>query len=329
MHLVRYLSTGGTSPCVGVQSGDVIQPLPIPSMGALLALPQGEIRDLAGAARGAPAGADPMLLPPVDGRMEVWAAGVTYRRSREARMEESASAHVYDLVYEADRPELFFKSVAWRTVTNGEPIGLRRDSELNVPEAELAVVVNAAAEIVGYAVCNDVSSRSIEGENPLYLPQAKIYAGACALSAGIRPAWEVQSADRLTITLTIERDSRVVWCGDTSTSQMRRTPRELVDYLFRGMEFPEGVIVTTGTGIVPEMSFTLHDGDLVTVTIDEVGVLTNRVLIGRDRFAWLAASNRHEITAAPQGAGPDVTPTVPGRTALAPGSLTAARGSRQ
>src|SRR5260221_2967170 len=223
MHLVRYLSTGGTSPCVGVQSGAVIQPLPIPSVGAPLALPQGEIRDLAGAARGAPAGADPMLLPPVDGRMEVWAAGVTYRRSREARMEESASAHVYDLVYEADRPELFFKSVAWRTVTNGEPIGLRRDSELNVPEAELAVVVNAAAEIVGYAGCNDASSRRIHGENPLYLPQAKIYAGACALSAGIRPAWEVQSADRLTITLTIERDSRVVWCGDTSTSQMRRT----------------------------------------------------------------------------------------------------------
>ena len=146
-----------------------------------------------------------MLLPPIDGGTEVWAAGVTYARSRSAREEESSVSRVYELVYEADRPELFFKSVAWRVVTDGEPIGIRQDSDVNVPEAELALVVNAAGETVGYTVCNDVSSRSIEGENPLYLPQAKMYAGSCALASGIRPAWEVTDPGRLGIELEVSR----------------------------------------------------------------------------------------------------------------------------
>jgi 2-dehydro-3-deoxy-D-arabinonate dehydratase len=158
---------------------------------------------------------------------------------------------------------------------------------LNIPEPELALIVNRHAEIVGYAVCNDVSSRSIEGENPLYLPQAKIYAGACSLSNGIRPTWEVPTADQLDIEMTIERSGTTAWHGGTSTGQMRRSPRELIDFLFRAEQFPEGSVLSTGTGIVPEMSFTLREGDQVTIRIQDVGVLTNVVTVGLAQFGWL------------------------------------------
>jgi 2-dehydro-3-deoxy-D-arabinonate dehydratase len=227
------------------------------------------------------------LLPPADGRMEVWAAGVTYHRSREARLEESGGADFYQKVYEADRPEVFFKSVPWRVVTDGEPIAIRRDSPLNVPEAELAIVVNSAAEIVGYTVGNDMSSRAIEGENPLYLPQAKIYAGACALAPGIRPAWEVDPGD-LAISLRITRGDGVAWSGRTSTSQLERPLQSLVDCLFAEEQFPDGAIISTGTGIVPEMDFTLRPGDVVSIEIEEAGTLTNRVVAGKTAFGWLA-----------------------------------------
>jgi 2-dehydro-3-deoxy-D-arabinonate dehydratase len=220
----------------------------------------------------------------------VWAAGVTYQQSRAARVEESErSATVYEQVYDADRPELFFKSVAWRVVGDGEPIAVRDDSKVDVPEPELAVVVNAAGEIVGYTVCDDVSSRTLEGENPLYLPQAKIYLGGCSVGPGIRPAWEVTDPYDLTIRLTIRRDGSVHWSGEASTSQLRRRLDELVDYLTRADAFPDGVILSTGTCLVPGTPFTLTAGDEVQIEIDEVGILTNPVVRGRTDMQWLVA----------------------------------------
>lgn len=230
---------------------------------------------------------DVVLLPPVDGRSEVWAAGVTYRRSREARVEESTERSVYERVYDADRPELFLKAVPWRVVTDGEPIAIREDSALNVPEPELGVVVNRHGEIVGYLVVNDVSSRTIEGENPLYLPQAKIYAGSAALSTAIRPASEIGEPGALDIGLTVRRNGAEVFEGTTSTSQLNRTPDELVDHLFRGQPFPDGAVLATGTGIVPSMDFTLLPGDEVRIEIGEVGVLTNHVVSGQEELIWL------------------------------------------
>jgi 2-dehydro-3-deoxy-D-arabinonate dehydratase len=291
MRVVRYLLTDQPTPAVGVELEDGIRPVAVTSVGDLLGRPLTEIRALAEDAIGAaPVGPGAVLLPPVDGRTEVWAAGVTYYRSREGRMAESASADVYDRVYESERPELFFKCAAWRAVTNGEPIGIRSDSAVNVPEPELAIVLNRHAEIVGYTVCDDVSSRSIEGDNPLYLPQAKVYAGSCALADGIRPAWEVPAADSLEIELTVERDGTVAWHGTASTGQMRRSIRDLADYLFRAEQFPDGAVLSTGTGIVPELSFTLVDGDRVTVRVQAVGVLVNEVVSGRERFGWLAGA---------------------------------------
>jgi 2-dehydro-3-deoxy-D-arabinonate dehydratase len=291
VRLVRYQLGDREQPEVGAEFGDGIRKLAVASIGDLLRRPLAEIRALAEAAGTAPsAGPGALLLPPADGRTEIWAAGVTYSRSRQARMEESATADIYDLVYDSERPELFFKCAAWRAVTGGEPIGIRRDSDLNVPEPELAVVVNSRAEIVGYAVCNDVSSRSIEGENPLYLPQAKVYAGSCALSDGIRPAWEVPAADALDVELIVERAGQVAWQGSTNTSQLRRPPWVLAEYLFREEQFPDGAIISTGTGIVPGMDFTLREGDQVTVRVDQVGVLVNPVAVGRERFGWLLGS---------------------------------------
>jgi 2-dehydro-3-deoxy-D-arabinonate dehydratase len=281
MEIIRYLDAG-RGPLAGVRDGAGVRELPVPGLSALLALPLAQIRDVTARAMAGPAAAGEVtLLPPADGRMEVWAAGVTYFRSREARLEESGGADFYDRVYDAERPELFFKSVPWRVVTHGKPIAIRRDSALNVPEAELAIVVNSAAEIVGYTICDDVSSRTIEAENPLYLPQAKVYAGACAVAPAIRPAWEISAAD-LAITLEITRDGAVAWSGRTSTSQIKRPLQSLADCLFAEQPFPDGAIISTGTGIVPELTFTLAPGDTVTIEIDQIGVLTNTVVAGKD-----------------------------------------------
>lgn len=232
------------------------------------------------------------LLAPVDGRTEVWAAGVTYRRSQEARIEESAVADVYARVYDAARPELFFKSAAWRVVAPGEPVAIRGDSPLNVPEPEVALVVNAHGETIGVTVCKDVSSRSIEGENPLYLPQAKIYAGACALGPGIRAISEVDATD-LDIAVSIHRGTDIVWSDETSTAQLHRTYDDLVEHLFRCENFPDGVVLSTGTGLVPGMDVTLHPGDTVRITVEGIGTLENPVVKGK------------------QYVGPGATATVP------------------
>jgi len=290
MRIVRYLVDGQADPAVGVELDDGIRKLDVSTAGVLLSRSLAEIRALVENAReSARVSTDAVLLSPIDGRTEVWAAGVTYQRSRQARVEESASSDIYERVYDSQRPELFFKCAAWRAVTDGEPVGIRRDSILNVPEPELALVANQYAEVVGYLVCNDMSSRSIEGENPLYLPQAKTYAGSCALSSGIRPAWEVPAPNELEVVLTIEHRGTVRWEGQASTHQMRRSMPELTGFLFSGEQFPEGVVLSTGTGIVPEMDFTLQEGDLVTVRIQGVGTLTNAVVVGRDSFSWLTS----------------------------------------
>jgi 2-dehydro-3-deoxy-D-arabinonate dehydratase len=297
--IVRYV-TAGSTPRVGVVEelgGPVTDVVGVTSLAELLGHSADDIRALVEASSGRTAVEGQVrLLPPVDGRTEVWASGVTYLRSRDARVEESTEKSVYEKVYDAERPELFFKSVAWRVLTDGEPIGIRADSGLDVPEPELAVVANSAGSIVGYLVCNDVSSRSIEGENPLYLPQAKVYAGACAISAGIRPAWEVAHADDLAVTLTVTRDGAVAFSGETATSQMRRALPDLVEWLYRGDAHPAGVVLTTGTGIIPELDFTLTDGDEVAITVAEVGTLTNPVVVGAEPLRWLTDDTASTMT---------------------------------
>lgn len=277
-HLVRHLAHG--VPQVGVRSDGVVRPVPgVGSMAELLGQSLAAARDRVLAAAGEPGVpvADVRLLPPVDGLTEVWASGVTYERSMDARVEESQTQDVYSRVYAADRPELFFKSVAWRVVTDGEPIAVRPDCSVTVPEPELAVVVTATGEVLGYTVCDDVSSRDIEGENPLYLPQAKVYAGSCALATGIRPAWEVPDWSRLDVSVAVLRDGATVFEGTTSTARMRRTVDELVECLFRAQDFPAGAVLSTGTGLVPDLEFTLRPGDVVDVVVEEVGTLSNPV----------------------------------------------------
>jgi len=277
-HLVRHLAHG--VPQVGVRSDGVVRPVPgVGSMAELLGQSLAAARDRVLAAAGEPGVpvADVRLLPPVDGLTEVWASGVTYERSMDARVEESQTQDVYSRVYAADRPELFFKSVAWRVVTDGEPIAVRPDCSVTVPEPELAVVVTATGEVLGYTVCDDVSSRDIEGENPLYLPQAKVYAGSCALATGIRPAWEVPDWSRLDVSVAVVRDGATVFEGTTSTARMRRTVDELVECLFRAQDFPAGAVLSTGTGLVPDLEFTLRPGDVVDVVVEEVGTLSNPV----------------------------------------------------
>jgi 2-dehydro-3-deoxy-D-arabinonate dehydratase len=226
----------------------------------------------------APAGPYPA---PIDGLTEVWAAGVTYQRSEEARVEESGTPDIYTRVYTAERPELFFKATARRVAGPGEPIVVRADSTWDVPEPELALVINARAEIVGYTVADDVSSRSIEGDNPLYLPQAKIYARSCALGPGVTPVSDVPDPYALGIRMRILRDGQAGWSGQTSTRELKRRLDELVEYLFREDTFPDGVILCTGTGLVPDTPFTLQAGDSVEIDIDQLGTLSNPVVRGK------------------------------------------------
>jgi 2-dehydro-3-deoxy-D-arabinonate dehydratase len=219
------------------------------------------------------------LLPPVD-RQEIWAAGVTYRRSRDARKDESTVADVYDRVYGAERPELFFKAPAWRVVGPEEPIGVRVDSPWNVPEPELGIVVASDGSIAGWVVCNDVSSRTIEGENPLYLPQAKVYDRSCALGPCLVPRSAL--AGPFEIRLTIRRGGAIAFAGSTSTNELVREVESLVEYLTRALTFPDGAVLLTGTGIVPGPEFTLLADDLVEIEIDGLGILRNPVvMVGR------------------------------------------------
>jgi 2-dehydro-3-deoxy-D-arabinonate dehydratase len=289
VRISRFLADDGGAR-VGVADGDgVTEFAAAASLGDLLALPLNRIRDICADPGGTTHPVrDVELLAPVDGRMEVWAAGVTYERSRTARMAESEqSADIYDRVYAAERPELFFKSAAWRVSGPGQPVSVRADSTIDVPEPELGVVLNAAGEVAGYTICNDMSSRSIEGENPLYLPQAKIYLGGCAAGPWIVPVWEIPDPYALTIELTIARGGAAAWAGSASTSALHRKIDELAAYLFREDEFPAGAILSTGTSLVPELPFTLEAGDEVRIRISSIGELVNPVVRGKAARAAL------------------------------------------
>lgn len=218
------------------------------------------------------------ILPPV-GRQEIWASGVTYYSSREARIEESKDAgggDFYDRVYNAERPELFFKSTASRAVGHKQDVRIRKDSKWNVPEPELTLVITPNAKIIGYTIGNDMSSRDIEGENPLYLPQAKSYDGAAAVGPCIWLTKEPIAMDTK-IKIQIVRKGNTVFEGETEVGQMKRKLTDLVSYLYREMSFPYGSLLMTGTGVVPPDSFTLDHGDVIDITVDSIGTLSNTV----------------------------------------------------
>jgi 2-dehydro-3-deoxy-D-arabinonate dehydratase len=218
------------------------------------------------------------LCAPVE-RQEVWAAGVTYLRSKTARMEESDfSATAYDQVYAAERPELFFKAPAEKVVATGEAVGIRRDAKWNVPEPELALVLNSKGKIVGYTIGNDMSSRDIEGENLLYLPQAKIYSRSCALGPWIQLGATEAAAREWKIRIEIRRNGKGVFAGETSIGQIKRRFEELAGFLFRSQSFPRGVVLLTGTGIVPPDTFTLQERDEIRIEIGGIGLLCNTVM---------------------------------------------------
>jgi 2-dehydro-3-deoxy-D-arabinonate dehydratase len=280
MHIFRFLST--TGPRLGLQVGGQHYDLSAAAPGLRdisgwlsLADPRAAVHDALSKAQQFPLERSPDLLPPLDAQ-EVWACGVTYLRSKVARIEESeGGGNFYDQVYDAERPEIFFKSTAARVIGPGGSIRVRRDSCWNAPEPELVLVVSANGTIAGYTIGNDVSSRSIEGENPLYLPQAKIYDGSCALGPVI--ALRENGDQEWPIRMEIVRSGTAVFSGETSTAQLRRSQLELVEYLFRELTFSNGVFLFTGTGLVPPDDLSLQPGDLVRITIDGIGVLENLV----------------------------------------------------
>lgn len=219
------------------------------------------------------------LLPPIE-KQEVWAAGVTYKRSQTARMEESAAAaSCYDRVYVSPRPELFFKATPHRVRGTGQDLFIRADSSWNVPEPEIALVLNARLDLVGYTIGNDMSSRDIEGENPLYLPQAKVYDACCGLGPWITLAAAMPDRAAIEVDLSIVRAGTTVFAGHTSGDQMARTFADLIEYLGRENSFPNGVILLTGTGIVPASDFTLAVEDEIRIRITGIGTLVNRVAL--------------------------------------------------
>jgi len=281
MKLAKFITGGAT--CVGVVNGTVINPLDLraggfASLGELLAadspaavadsLPRGEAISLANVA----------LLPPID-KQEVWAAGVTYKRSQTARMEESeAAASCYDRVYTADRPELFFKATPSRVCGHNQPLRIRYDATWNVPEPEVTLVLSPTLRIIGLTIGNDMSSRDIEGDNPLYLPQAKCYDSCAGLGPWIVLMDTLPPVDQIGIDLKIERHGKVVFAGQTSAAAMARKFEDLVGWLGRDNTFPDGAFLMTGTGIVPGSDFTLQPDDLVHITIDGIGTLSNPII---------------------------------------------------
>jgi 2-dehydro-3-deoxy-D-arabinonate dehydratase len=270
MALWRIRTAGGERLARGAVAAGPTELLRETSLDALLAA-----GTLDGESDG-PVPAGSVVLAPVAGQ-EVWAAGVTYAASRTARNEESGGHDFYDLVYDAPRPELFFKAAPGRVRGPGTPIGVREDSGWDVPEPELALVIGADGQILGYTIGNDVSSRSIEGENPLYLPQAKVYKGSCALGPCIVPRDE--APEEFEITLRIERGGDQVFEGSTNTAMLHRSMNELVEWLFRAQEFPAGVVLLTGTSVIPAPEFSLKAGDVVRILITELGELVNTVEI--------------------------------------------------
>ena len=269
------LPSGGTRLARGTTEGGLVDLLPAGlTIEGLLRDGESALRDVLGAPDGPAVPDDTRLIAPVD-TQEVWAAGVTYEPSREARMEEATEPSIYDRVYEAERPELFFKAAAWRVRGPGDSIAIRADSPWNAPEPELAVYATPAMAIAGFTIGNDVSSRTIEGENPLYLPQAKVYDRSCALGPALVPASEIELP--LGIRLAIIREGRTVVDASTSSARLHRRLEDLFAWLGAAMAFPSGVVLLTGTGIVAESSFSLSVGDVVRIEIEGLGALENPV----------------------------------------------------
>ena len=282
--LCRFRPDSGAEPRIGaVIAGERIVDLThvgVSSMSDVLdrADPAAHLRLLRGSEDGV-ALSEVVLLPPVE-HHEVWAAGVTYLRSKSARMEESDfSATAYDRVYDADRPEIFFKSLGAKVVGPDEHVGIRKDARWSVPEPELALVMNAHGRLVGCTVGNDMSSRDIEGENLLYLPQAKVYDRSCSLGPWITLVADDDVIRQWTIAVAIRRGGETVFAGETGIDQIKRTFADLIDHLWRSQHFPHGVVLLTGTGVVPDESFTLAANDHVTITISGIGTLENTVAV--------------------------------------------------
>jgi 2-dehydro-3-deoxy-D-arabinonate dehydratase len=255
----------------------------VPSLDWLLqTVPADELVERLLKALGKPLDVSSILPQAPIGHQEVWGAGVTYKRSEEAREAESGNSNIYTKVYQAHRPELFFKAMGQHVVGPGKPVGIRFDAQWSVPEPEMVVVLNNHLEVVGFTAGNDMSSRDIEGENPLYLPQAKIYTGSCAIGPRI---WLQPGASQwpsLAIRLKIQRNTSLVFEGTTSSSSMRRTLPELVEFLGRCKTFPDGAFLFSGTGIIPPADFTLRENDQVIIAIDQIGELSNPVqIVGR------------------------------------------------
>ena len=281
--LCRFIAPRQSEPRVGLVQGGVVRDLSsadVHRLDALLEDPN--LGDRLARLRAATLSEWPLedvrLLTPVESQ-EVWAAGVTYLRSRQARIDESDfSARAYEHVYGAVRPEIFFKALPHKVVAAGDAVGIRRDARWSVPEPELALVINSQARVVGFSIGNDMSSRDIEGENLLYLPQAKIYARSCAIGPWIVVGPTEQDARRWRVHLEIRRGGVVVFDGETRVDQLKRTFAELVGYLFQSQEFPAGAVLLTGAGIVPDDAFALSAGDVVRITISGIGTLENPVV---------------------------------------------------
>jgi 2-dehydro-3-deoxy-D-arabinonate dehydratase len=268
---------------VGAVDGDQLRPVrldeSLPTLAAILELdsPRTAVEERLGSPQSL---AEFELLAPID-QQEVWAAGVTYKRSQTARMEESeAAASCYDRVYQSPRPELFLKATPNRVSGPGAPLRIRVDAEWNVPEPEMTLAVNSAKKLVGYTIGNDMSSRDIEGENPLYLPQAKVYNQCCGLGPWIVLADSLPPREEIGIQLAIRRNGQIVFEGASGLDQMARTFEDLISWLGRDNDFPTGVFLLTGTGIVPDSDFTLHADDVVDISIDGIGTLSNPIVQG-------------------------------------------------
>lgn len=226
------------------------------------------------------------LLAPVDDHMEVWGCGVTYMRSREAREDEGGTSRdIYTRVYDAPRPEIFYKGVGWRSVGHGSVATVRSDSLNCVPEPELALLVSPLGKICGFTICDDITARDLEAENPLYLPQAKIWFGSCALGPGIVPANEIADPYALAVTLTVERDGRTVFDGSSTTARLNRRLDDLAIAALHDHPQPQGFLLTTGTPIVPPWEFILALGDSVSISIDSVGTLTHSIGVNDTKSA--------------------------------------------
>lgn len=283
MKLCRFYSSAHPFPRVGLTLDEVtlldLSGTGVSSLTELLEVPNlsETLRRLAAGAVRRVALSEVCFASPTEAQ-EVWAAGVTYLRSKTARMEESDfSATAYDRVYDAPRPELFFKSQGSKVIGSGGVVGIRSDAKWNVPEPELALVFNSRANLVGYTIGNDMSSRDIEGENLLYLPQAKTYRGSCALGPFIRVATSEEEARNWSIRITIHRADATIFSGETKVGNIKRTFDDLASWLHRCQEFKQGVVLLTGTGVVPPNEFTLASGDVVRIEIEGIGVLENAV----------------------------------------------------